>query len=130
KDDLTTTVNRFISHLTILRQHYPVVSLSEAIQASRAKRFLGPNVVVITFDDGYADNCEKAAPILRYFGMPATFFVTAGLVGTARSFDHDSVSPYRFANLTWDQVRSLRECGFDVGSHGWSHVNLGRCHPT
>jgi len=84
-------------------------------------------VVVITFDDGYADNATIAAPILKHFGLPASFFVAAGLMGTGRPFPHDGSSPYVFTNLTWAQVRSLKADGFEVGSHGWSHANLARC---
>ncbi len=126
-DNLTTSVDRFIHHLWVLHRRYRVVSLVDAVEAARAGRFLAPNVVVITFDDGYADNAAIAAPILKHFGLPASFFVAAGLVGTGCPFPHDGSSPYVFTNLTWDQLRSLKADGFEVGSHGWSHLNLARC---
>ncbi len=128
-DNLTTSVSRFIEHMTVLRKHYPVLSLSAAAGALAVGRYLGPNVVVITFDDGYADNHDVAAPLLEHFGLPATFFVTAGLAGTTRRFDHDAASPHRFANLTWEQVRSLAARGFEIGSHGMSHKSLAACQP-
>ncbi len=127
RDNLTTSTRRFAEHLSVLRRHYPVLSLSDALQAMRAGRYLGPNLVVITFDDGYADNHEAAAPILERFGLPATFFVTVGHVNTSRPLEHDARSPHRFANLSWEQVRSLDARGFEIGSHGWSHTNLARC---
>jgi len=43
---------------------------------------LPSHTVVVTFDDGYADNCEVALPILLAYGIPATFFVTTGWIGT------------------------------------------------
>jgi peptidoglycan/xylan/chitin deacetylase (PgdA/CDA1 family) len=126
RDKLTTSVNRFIEHLATLKRYYPVISLAEARTAFEAGRYLGPNAVVITFDDGYADNHDIAAPILEHFGFPATFFVSAGIVGTPVSFVHDAGSPYQFKNLTWSDVRSLAARGFEVGSHGLSHANLAR----
>jgi len=127
QDSLTTSLNRFIEHLHFLKRRYPVIALSDAVRLDSTGAYLGPNVVVITFDDGYADNFECAAPILRHFGLPATFFVSAGLVGTADRFAHDGRSPYRFGNLRWDEVRALRDAGFEIGSHGWGHRNLADC---
>ncbi len=127
KDNLTTSRDRFIEHLATLKRHYPVVSLSAALEASRIGHYLGPNVVVITFDDGYADNHDIAATILEHFGLLATFFVSARLVDTDLQFTHDAKSPHRFSNLTWRQVTSLGARGFEIGSHGWSHKNLARC---
>ncbi|MGH7415890.1 MAG: polysaccharide deacetylase family protein [Candidatus Rokuibacteriota bacterium] len=127
QDNLTTSVDRFIEHLGTLKGRYPVVSLSAMLEASRTGHYLGPNVVAITFDDGYADNCEIAAPILEHFGLPATFFVSAGLVDTATPFPHDGKSPHRFRNLTWRQVSDMAARGFEIGSHGWAHRNLAHC---
>jgi peptidoglycan/xylan/chitin deacetylase (PgdA/CDA1 family) len=129
KDKLTTSVNRFIEHLAMLRSRYPVVTLQAAREALAAGHYLGPNVVVITFDDGYADNYECAAPILEHFRLPATFFVTAGLIGTSRPFAHDARFPHHFRTLTWDEVEGLAARGFAIGSHGMTHANLARCTP-
>jgi peptidoglycan/xylan/chitin deacetylase (PgdA/CDA1 family) len=127
KDKLTTSVNRFIEHLAMLRSRYPVVTLQAAREALAAGHYLGPNVVVITFDDGYADNYEWAAPILEHFRLAATFFVTAGLIGTSRPFPHDARFPHHFRTLTWEEVEGLAARGFAVGSHGMTHANLARC---
>jgi peptidoglycan/xylan/chitin deacetylase (PgdA/CDA1 family) len=40
----------------------------------------------ITFDDGYADNLNLAAPVLERLGLSATLFVNSGMVGSDRCF--------------------------------------------
>jgi len=45
---------------------------------------LSKRYVVITFDDGYADNYEVAMPVLDQVGIPATFYVTVDCVENRR----------------------------------------------
>lgn len=42
--------------------------------------------VIVTFDDGFIDNYEHAAPILLGHGLPATIFISAGYMGKAKTF--------------------------------------------
>jgi peptidoglycan/xylan/chitin deacetylase (PgdA/CDA1 family) len=42
--------------------------------------------VCVTFDDGYADNALEALPILEEVGVPATFFVSTGTIGSSSEF--------------------------------------------
>ena len=68
--------DRFATHLNVLARLADVVALSEI----RKTRRPGRRRIAITFDDGYADNLEVAAPLLVESGFPATFFlVTEGL---------------------------------------------------
>ena len=48
-------------------------------------RDLPPRTVVVTFDDGYLDHLAVAAPILRKYGIPATFFLPTGYVERAEN---------------------------------------------
>ncbi len=41
--------------------------------------------VAMTFDDGYADNVERALPALEAHGARATFYLTAGLMDSRRA---------------------------------------------
>jgi peptidoglycan/xylan/chitin deacetylase (PgdA/CDA1 family) len=50
-----------------------------------------PRAVAITFDDGYHDNLEHAAPALAAAGVPATLFVATGQVGDGRGFWWDEL---------------------------------------
>jgi peptidoglycan/xylan/chitin deacetylase (PgdA/CDA1 family) len=76
---------RFREHLDMLRKHYRVMPLDQIVSGGEGLRVIPDNAVAITFDDGYLNNAGVAAPILREYGFPATFFVTTGFVdGTHR----------------------------------------------
>ena len=65
--------DRFAQHCELLRQRRDVVPL-------RASDGAAPQIV-ITFDDGYADNAAMACRMLQSAGLPATFFVTTSRLG-------------------------------------------------
>jgi hypothetical protein len=57
-------------------------------------------------------------------GLPATFFIPTGFVGTDLVFPWDCGLKH-MPNLTWDDVRTIRRLGFEIGSHTITHANLG-----
>lgn len=67
----------FGRQLDILKRFYRVLPLSEALERLELGRLPGRSVC-ITFDDGYADNCTVALPMLVERGLHATFFITTG----------------------------------------------------
>ena len=48
---------------------------------------LPPRTISITFDDGYADNCSVALPVLSKYGVPATFFIATGYLDGGRMWN-------------------------------------------
>lgn len=77
--------------------------------------------VVITFDDGYADTIEQAAPVLERYGLVATTFVTTGWLADAGQ--HAAGRPLD-RTLTESQVRALAAQGIEIGAHSHSHSHL------
>lgn len=75
----------FESQVAYIARRYRVLPLPEVADAFRAKRPLPPNVVVFTFDDGYADNLN-AAQILARHRATGTFYLTAGCLGGEAPF--------------------------------------------
>ena len=80
----------FAEHLEYLSDHYTPISLSALGRAIEAKK-IPDKSVVITFDDGYADNFLNAKPLLEKYDIPATVFVASGYVGSNREFWWDEL---------------------------------------
>lgn len=73
------TAPLFARMLKWLRSQYQALPLAEALARLDAGT-LPRAAAAITFDDGYRDNLEVAAPLLREAGLPATFFVATGFL--------------------------------------------------
>lgn len=127
-DDLTTpwTVSNamFARQIDWLRANVDVVSLDEARR--RIREGNRRVAVAITFDDGYADNCDAALPLLIRHRLPCTYFVTSQNVLEQRPFEHDLALGARHAPNTAEQIRALAESGIDIGGHTRTHADLGR----
>ena len=128
EDGLTCSSGKFEAFCRFFRAHFEVLSLSEQVTRCSAGKGAG-GTLSITFDDGYLDNFEVAAPILRKFNLPATFFVTTGFIGTSSPVAWDSHLARHPGWMTWDQVRSLAAQGFEIGSHTDTHINLAKADP-
>ena len=74
-----TTANDFDMQLSILKKFFRVMRLTDALALLREKN-LPDRAVAITFDDGYSDNATVALPILRKYGLSATFFIATDYV--------------------------------------------------
>jgi peptidoglycan/xylan/chitin deacetylase (PgdA/CDA1 family) len=90
--------------------------------------------VAITFDDGYGDNRKYAFPLLTKWQLPATFFVTAGLVNRdpfvlARFGSFYGLGPDDIDPMEWQDLSEMVAEGMEVGAHTYSHANLARSHP-
>lgn len=125
-DSLTTPTHGFEETIREISTNYRAISLRELIGKIKNKAKIESKSVAVTFDDGYKDNFENAAPILLKYGIPATFFVTSGYINSQRVFSWDREQDSKFPLMSWDDVRSLSRMGFDIGSHTINHVNLGK----
>ena len=89
---------RFERLIRLVAQSFRVMTLGRAV-ALLARRELPPNALVITFDDGYADNAEVALPILKRHGLPATFFVSTGFLDGGRMWNDSIIECLRACPL-------------------------------
>ena len=121
----TVSTRAFQRHLDWLQRHAELISLAEALRRLAA----GENrrrAVVITFDDGYAENCDFALPLLLDRGVPFTYFVTLEPVVRQKPFAHDLALGVALPPNSVQQLRQLAAAGVDIGSHTRTHADLGR----
>jgi peptidoglycan/xylan/chitin deacetylase (PgdA/CDA1 family) len=103
---------RFQSQVVWLRENgWCGLNVSEALFFPTAQ------AVAITFDDGSETDFITAAPILKKTGFNATFYITAGRMGT-RGY----MSP--------EQLRELSSLGFEIGCHSMTHAYLNDLQPS
>lgn len=87
---LCVTPQRFAEQMEEVRRRYRVLRVSELAAALRARR-LPHRAVVVTFDDGYVDNLQHAAPVLRQLEVPAMVFVATGDLDAGTRFWWDEL---------------------------------------
>lgn len=90
------TISEFDWQMAALRRHFNPLPLSEA--AIRLETGTLPaRAISVTFDDGYADNYELALPILRKWGISATFFIATGFLNGGRMWNDTVIETVRAA---------------------------------
>jgi peptidoglycan/xylan/chitin deacetylase (PgdA/CDA1 family) len=104
---------RYILPLETFRSHLAWMKKSgiRGLNVGEALRYPAEPSVCITFDDGCETDLIAATPVLREFGFNATFYLTAGFLGTP-------------GYLTANQVRELDAQGFEIGCHSMTHPYL------
>lgn len=114
----------FAWHLDFLQRHgYHTISLAAFHAHLTQGASLPPKPVVITLDDGYEDNFTNALPLLAQRQMTAAVFAVAGWVGKYNDWENYPGKP-RVRLMTWEQLRTWRQAGLDVGSHSMGHPYL------
>jgi peptidoglycan/xylan/chitin deacetylase (PgdA/CDA1 family) len=81
----------FELQLTYFSDFFHLISLSEALEIIKTKKTCTQRYLLLTFDDGYADNFTEAYPLLKKHNIPAVFFI-------ATDYVESNLVPW------WDQV--------------------------
>lgn len=120
-DEWSVTPAQLRAHIAIIRADHHPVGLDDVVSWHRGRVELPPRSIAVTFDDGFVDVLETAAPMLAEAGVPATAFVAADLVsGAAPDTSYEPTRPF----MTWDHVRELAAAGWSIGSHSLTHPRL------
>jgi len=86
--------NRFNEICAWLKDWFNILPLDEAVARLKAGT-LPTRAACITFDDGYADNCQIALPILQKHGLTAAFFIATGYLNGGRMWNDSVIEAVR-----------------------------------
>ena len=140
-DDRPVTPAGFDAQLRWLsRRGYRTPSLGRFLQHVTGASPLPARSLLITFDDGYADNWICAYPLLRRHGFRAVVFLTTGRMsgtGIRLTLADGGASPETIRSerrpegfLSWDEVRAMASSGVvEFGSHSHTHNDFDRRRP-
>ena len=78
------------------------------------KKPIPEKLVVLTFDDGCASHATFVAPLLKKHGFGGTFYVSDAYLFRERKDWY----------MTWPQMRTMAENGFEIGNHTRGHGSL------
>lgn len=125
--DLAVSPDRLREQLDFLVRHgYRGATFSQIVAGEAPAKALA-----ITFDDAYRSVLERAFPILSEFGLPGTVFVPTAMVGLPTPMSWPGIDKWlggpheeELRCMTWEELRRLRDEGWEIGSHTLSHPHL------
>lgn len=110
----TVSPEGFEAHLKYFKENgYQTVQIYDLLDYFDTGRPLPAKAVAITFDDGRYGQYKWAYPLLKKYGLTATFFITTDWVGKADF-------------LTWPQIKEMSDGGMTIGSHSLDHAALSK----
>jgi peptidoglycan/xylan/chitin deacetylase (PgdA/CDA1 family) len=119
-------LERQLRHL--VNRGYAGATLSEIVRGEAPGKALA-----VTFDDGYRSVIDRALPVLSELGLPGTVFVPTNFMGGSGPMSWPGIDSWlgtadedELLPMSWEQLRELRERGWEVGSHTRSHPHLSQ----
>lgn len=117
-------LGRQLEHLT--SRGYRGATFSDAVSDPPRRRTLA-----VTFDDAYTSTLTQGKAVLDRLGLPATVFVPTAFPGTDAVLAWPGIDQWlggphesELEPLSWPQLASLRDAGWEIGSHTVSHPHL------
>jgi peptidoglycan/xylan/chitin deacetylase (PgdA/CDA1 family) len=112
-------------------------TLSDFLAFLKGEKSLQEKSLLLTFDDGYADNWICAYPLLKKYGFRAMVFATTGRMGDFAprpTLADGAQSPVTVQGergeqgfLSWQELKMMADSGvFEIGSHTETHNNFDK----
>ncbi len=119
-----TKPERFQKQMNYLyRKGYRTIGFDDLVRHLSTSADLPGKPVIITVDDGYRDFYDNAFPVLKNLGFKAAVFLITSKVTEASTWDSGNNSDDR-QYLTWQEIKTMSNCGIEFGAHTASHADL------
>jgi peptidoglycan/xylan/chitin deacetylase (PgdA/CDA1 family)/SAM-dependent methyltransferase len=110
----------------LLRRGYRPATFSEVVSARASE---DERLFAMTFDDGYRSILDGALPALDRLGVPGTAFVCTAHAADGSPFGDagewaGTGHQHELVTMDWNDLRRLRDAGWEIGSHSRSHASL------
>ncbi|MGI9424898.1 MAG: polysaccharide deacetylase family protein [Hyphomicrobiaceae bacterium] len=89
--NVSATPDQFGRQLDYIAQEYDVIGFADLLAVYKGRQTLPKRPLLITFDDGFADNYAFAFPALSERNLTAAFFVTTEHIGQRELFWFDKI---------------------------------------
>jgi peptidoglycan/xylan/chitin deacetylase (PgdA/CDA1 family) len=124
-NDNFVSADLFEHQIRHISRTYRPVSLRRLVDALERGVPLPERGIVVTFDDGFANNYTVAFPILRKHSVPFTIFLTTGMIGSADSqlwSERVSRAVFKSHHVRIELSICGRECRFELTDDGAREV--------
>ena len=119
--DLSVPPDMFEQEMKFLYdQGFQTIQLRDLLNYFETGVPLPPKPIILTFDDGYADQYPNVFPTLKDYGFTGTFFIITQFADTQAN-----------GYMTWEQIQELAANGMEIGTHTVDHrANLAGLRPS
>lgn len=104
-------VNLFREQIAFMKSNFNIVTMEQVLEAISTKEKMPEKALLLTFDDGYADNYTVAMPVLEEYGVQGSFFIPGKTFTTHQLLDvnkiHYVLASANIYNLVGDLKKEM-----------------------
>ena len=102
-------VNLFREQIAFMKSNFNIVTMEQVLEAISTKEKLPEKALLLTFDDGYADNYNVALPILEEYGVQGSFFIPGKTFMTHQLLDVNKIHYVLASANIYNLVEDLKK---------------------
>ena len=102
-------VNLFREQIAFMKSNFNIVTMEQALEAISTKEKLPEKALLLTFDDGYADNYTVAMPVLEEYGVQGSFFIPGKTFTTHQLLDVNKIHYVLASANIYNLVEDLKK---------------------